>query len=272
MTTLQTVLNGATTITTAVAPTTGNVNTYNASGGALSVTLPALSGVNVGANMIIEKTAADTTYNAVTFTCAGSDSFDDGSTVVAVNAPGENRWIQAILVGATKYWTVISGRDPKQGLVSNSSQVAVTNTTTSTTLITTSLKPAQLPAGATYRIRLGGTVQVQATSGTLTFTSAIQGVNLAQTAVMATQGSATTAGFWLESVITVRSTGSSGTAIASPYGQINFTTPVQLTSTSSSTTTINTTTSGNLSISAQWATASATNSLLVNTATIQRVV
>jgi hypothetical protein len=96
--------------------------------------------------------------------------------------------------------------------------------------------------------------------------------------VMASTTSANAASaFQLQYNITVRSTGSSGSAIAQPWGQINLATTgvVYLTSTSASTTAINTTSAASsnaLYVAAQWATASSSNVLTVSTAAIERLV
>ena len=108
-------LNGATAITTATAPTLGNINSYNASGSALSITLPPLSTLNVGAHCIIEKNAADTSTNAITFTTNGADTFDDASTSVTLMATLEKRTLQVVLISGTKYWKV-TNFSPSPGL------------------------------------------------------------------------------------------------------------------------------------------------------------
>ena len=273
MTTLQTVLNGATVITTNTAPALGSINSYNASSGALAATLPQLSTLNVGANCVVEKSTLDTTVNTVTLTTFSGDTFDDATTTLVLATPGEKRVLQVVTIGGTAYWKMVNSTFPDTGLVSIGSEFALTNSTTATTIITTTPGPANLPVGATYRITLNGTIQTQATSGTLTFTPFIQGTALTQTAQMPTQGISSAVGFHLETTIAVRATGTSGKAIARNFGIIQFSTPVYLFgSTSTTTTTINTTTSTALSIQAQWATASVSNSLLVETATIERVV
>ena len=101
-------LRGATTITTTTAPSLGSINSYNASAGAISVTLPALAGSNAGAFCIVEKNVADTTVNAVTFTANSGDTFDDATTSVALTHSGEKRTLQIISIGGTKYWKITS--------------------------------------------------------------------------------------------------------------------------------------------------------------------
>lgn len=269
------ILVGAATLTAATTPSLGTINSYNAQANPLAITLPGLSSVAIGASFIVEKNIADGTQNTVTFTCAGTDTFDDASTALVLALPGEKRVLQVINIGATKYWKVTGGLNPRTGLAALTTEFALTNSATAQTIISTSLPPATLLAGSTHLIDLQGTVQVMATSGTLTFTPYLQGTALAQTAVMATQSAAAgPVAFRLQFVVTTRSTGTSGTAIAKPWGQINFATPLALASTSTATTTVNTSaaaSSNALSVQAQWQTANTANSLLVETATIQRI-
>lgn len=152
------------------------------------------------------------------------------------------------------------------------SQVVVQNTTTETDLIAMTLTPADLVVGATYRLSLRGTVQVQATSGTLTFTPYLGG-NAATTIVIPTQGSAAgPVGFWLDLFVTVRTTGSSGTYIACGGGVWPNGGWYPLVANSPSTAVVDTTASSPvLKITGKWATASATNILKVETATIEQV-
>jgi hypothetical protein len=111
-------------------------------------------------------------------------------------------------------------------------------------------------------------------SSTLTFTPLVVNTALAQTCQMPSQGSALgPVAFDLRYTITIRTSGSSGTAIAKPFGVINFSTPLYLFSTSASTTTVNTTSTSvpTIGLNAQWGAANASNSLLVDIATIERI-
>lgn len=275
--TVQTILIGAAAISTADAPSMGTINTYNASSGNLAATLPALNSLNVGASCIVEKGILDGTLNTITLTANSGDLFDDLSTVMVLGQPGEKKTLQVISISGNKYWKVTNVSIPRVGLTAITSEFSLTNSAAAATVASYSLPPATLAAGSSFRLRLDGSVQTQATSGTLTFTPFIQNTALAQTAVMASQTSANAASpFYLEYRFTVRTTGTSGTAIAKPFGVINLATSgvVYLGSTSTSTTTVNTTSSATtptIYVQAQWATASTTNTLLVETATIERV-
>lgn len=278
MAALQLTYGAATVLTANTAPTQGNLNRYDASSGALAVSLPALSGVDDGANFIIEKASTDTTLNTVTFTRAGSDTFANGSTSYILNRPGQRVWLQVVTISSTKYWGIVMAGEtnPRGGLTAITSQLALNTSTSLTTVVTTDLPAATLFAGSTYRIRLLGTVRVKATSGTLTFTPYIQNTAL-NTIQMASQTSAEgPVGFTLEILVTVRTTGATGTAIAHGTGHIKFATntALVLTSTNTSTTTIDTTTaaaSTALAVKAQWQTSDSTNALAVEIAEIERV-
>jgi hypothetical protein len=266
-----------TTYSTATAPLMGTINWYNASGGAFSSTLPALSGLNVGANCIAGKTPLDLTYNAATFVANGADTFIDGTTSFFVSSPGENRTLQVVAVGGTKFWQITDGWSSPRlgGLTALTSEFSLSNSTTNTNILSTAVQPGSLAAGSVFRVALFGSLTTIATSGTLTLTPYLQGTAL-NTLVMASQTSAISSAteFRLDLNMAVRTTGSSGTAIAHGLGMIMTATPVYLTSTNTATTTVNTTTaaSSNLvQVAAQWATANASNALKIETGYIERV-
>jgi hypothetical protein len=277
MTTLATALNGAATLSASTAPTMGSINSYNASSGALTPTLQALSSTNVGATCIVEKNVADTSFNTVVLSANGSDTFDDGTVSLTLFAPGDKFAIQCVSISGTKYWKILNNARLKQGIIAKVAQVPVSNTTTNTTIITATLPSASLTTGATFRIKVQGSIQNTATSGTLTFTPNIQGTALATAVIASLTSSNAVSAFWSETDITVRTLGSSGTAIAKTFGLATLATSglTGLTGTSSTATTVNTTSSASSTtvfLQAQWATANANNVLLIETATIERIV
>lgn len=110
-------LKAAAAITTNTAPTPGQITRYNASAGALAVTLPALSGLANGAIYPVQKDTLDTSANTVTFTCAGADTFDDAATTLTLRLSGSVRTLAVVTIGATKYWKSLpSGHDPLTSL------------------------------------------------------------------------------------------------------------------------------------------------------------
>jgi hypothetical protein len=92
--------------TAASAPTMGQINRYNATAGALVVTLPALAGLNVGARTMVQKYTLDVSANTITFNRAGSDVFDDASTALILGGSGESRTLQVVTVGGVKKWKI----------------------------------------------------------------------------------------------------------------------------------------------------------------------
>ena len=280
MATLAATLDGLAVMTAGTAPTMGSVNVYNASSGALSATLPALSGVNVGATCIVQKDPLDTSSNLVTFTRAGSDTFQDATTSFGLAKTGQYALLSVISVSSVKYWKIIDSgllRIPG-GLTAITSEVNLNTSVTETTVVTMTLPTGELIAGSTFRIKVLGTVQVTSTSGTLTFRPYL-GANVStETFQMAGQTSAEgPVAFWLEVDITVRTTGSSGTYVAAGYGRIEFVTNaatnIPLKNTTATTATVDTTAATPvIKLTAQWATSNASNILKVETATIERII
>lgn len=101
---------------TSAALATGTHRGYNASAGALTPTLPALSGVVDDDYLIVEKDSLDTSSNAVTVTCAGSDTTANGFTTIPLVVKGERVELQAATVSGTRVWKVKHHTIPKAGL------------------------------------------------------------------------------------------------------------------------------------------------------------
>ena len=108
MVSAQAVLQTKAVTTQATTPDTGFINTYDATAGQISATLPALSDCGVGANLMVQKT--DTGANPVVFTRSGSDVFDDGTTQLTLTRHGEARTLQVVSLdeGVTKMWKVVN--------------------------------------------------------------------------------------------------------------------------------------------------------------------
>lgn len=105
------------------APAMGYVNRYDASSGPLSVSLPALSGLNVSARVMLQKYKLDATVNTVTFSRAGSDQFDDGSTSLVLTESGESRTLQVVLISGVKRWKVMESMGSTVAVGGSSSNV-----------------------------------------------------------------------------------------------------------------------------------------------------
>jgi lysophospholipase L1-like esterase len=96
-------------------PVMGKTNRYDASAVPRSVTLAALSTLNVGARVAIRKIDTNRS-NAVSATCAGADTFLGGATTAVAKEPGETIELEVVLVSAVKYWTRVDGGVPLSAL------------------------------------------------------------------------------------------------------------------------------------------------------------
>lgn len=162
---------------------------------------------------------------------------------------------------------------PSSGLITVSSPVNISNTNVETTIVQTTILSSQQEPGSCFRFRFQGTHQGQANSGTLTFRIYI-GNTAGQTIVLASQSSARSQVFCeFEGIATIRTIGTNGTYIVTGK-YLYCTSATALTHAyqgGATTTTVNTTQDNNIKITAQWATASATNILLIQNAFIEQI-
>jgi lysophospholipase L1-like esterase len=102
---------------TSAAPAIGQSTWYNAASGNLTPTLPALSGLRVGARLAVRRDPADASANTVTLSCAGSDTFySSAATSATFPMSGEQREFQVISVSGTKYWAPSGAINPVAAL------------------------------------------------------------------------------------------------------------------------------------------------------------
>jgi len=117
---VQSPLIGLTKLTSGTAPAIGKINVYDASSGAISATLPALSGLNVGARLRVSKSDGDSSTNYVTISCAGSDTFQNPSTTsLTLLNPGDSAVLQVISVSSVKYWSFLTFSRRGRSLMKN---------------------------------------------------------------------------------------------------------------------------------------------------------
>lgn len=88
-------------------PVIGKINIYDATAGNLTGTLPALSGLTAGAQMIIIKYPGDTGSNTVTISRTGLDTFVGAGTSVTLSDVAKSFHLQVVSISATKYWLAI---------------------------------------------------------------------------------------------------------------------------------------------------------------------
>lgn len=174
--TLTTPLSGTAVLTSGTAPSVGKLNIYNATSGAITATLPALSGLNVGARLAVQKYQGDTSANTVTISCAGSDTFTySGNTSVTLTVTGEQREIQVVSISGTKYWQHVGSWVPLAALDSRYPGAVATSTTMTggTTTLDATSAPVQIFNGTSDQtvklpsmgIPLGKTIRVHCFSG-----------------------------------------------------------------------------------------------------------
>lgn len=146
-------------------------------------------------------------------------------------------------------------------LYTHNSTVTVANSLAETTLLSgaPTLAANFLTVGKTLRVRLQGHYS---TSGTPTITIRVKiGSVTIATFSTSTESGAAQAQLYIESLFTCRSTGVSGTVMPQNFRQIGTASPIGMQSGIVSTVTVNTTASGTLDVTAQWGTASASNTV-----------
>lgn len=165
------------------------------------------------------------------------------------------------------------GEPGKVGIVSITSQVSVSNTTSETTIISFVLPPGSLQIGSQFRFTFYGTHQNQDTPGTLTIRMYV-GNNAGQIILVDLNSIKSQTYMEFNGIATVRTIGSSGTFITSGIYQI-YTSASSIESYfqgGATTTVVNTQAPSTLlQITAQWQTASPDNILLIQNATIEKV-
>lgn len=110
-------LSTVTIATTSAAPVIGQTTYYNATSGNLTPTLPALSGLRVGARLAVRRDPADVSTNTVTLACAGSDTFySSGGASTTFPLSGEQREFQVVSVAGTKFWAPAGAINPVSAL------------------------------------------------------------------------------------------------------------------------------------------------------------
>lgn len=158
--------------------------------------------------------------------------------------------------------------------VARTSQFSLNNSNTETDVISMPLEAGALTAGATFRIRIAGSVRNAAASGALTFKVYI-GPNAAPQSFVGVPNQANSGAYkdiYAEFDVTVRTAGASGTFAAAAAGMCTLSGWNSLGSTVTGTSAVDTTTSPVVKLTAQWANADTLNALLLETATIQQIV
>lgn len=99
------------------APAIGQTTYYNATSGNRTPSMPALSGLAVGARLWLRRDPADVSTNTVTVSCPNPDTFySSGTTSLTLPILGEQREFQVVSVSGTKYWAPGGSLNPVAGL------------------------------------------------------------------------------------------------------------------------------------------------------------
>ncbi|MBP9190659.1 MAG: hypothetical protein KBF51_14075 [Chitinophagales bacterium] len=152
----------------------------------------------------------------------------------------------------------------------------VSNTTTPTTLIgagvgSLTINANTLVAGKSYIIKMYGYMNTLASPGNLTVETKLNSIVVATTTAVAAPTSLTNRRVEIETIITCRTTGVTGTVMAQGSFQFNNNTTAGLTREmlNMSTVTINTTTNQAIDVTMTWSTASTSNNITITNATIE---
>jgi hypothetical protein len=225
----------------------------------------------------VTHTAAVTTISlaAGSITCSGAVSAA-GSTFASLTS-GASTFTGAVSMGgvsiagpATYYGKTLA----IGGVTCIAAQSAVSNTSSETAIVTTTIPTNTLRAGTTFRYSAIIRHNNQATSGILTFRMYVGGT-ATQTIVMATQtGALANVPAIFEGKATIRTTGAGGTYIGTGHYQImsTATAVIQYGQVGTSTAAVDTTAATpTVRLTAQWATSSTTNYLTIQNACIEQV-
>ena len=99
--------------TSTASPSLGKINVYNCTTGPVSVSLPALASIDQGSRLMVTK--SDATANQLTLSCAGGDTFLDGTQSLTIPVRMQSE-IQVASVGGVKYWTPVTSFTPIDSL------------------------------------------------------------------------------------------------------------------------------------------------------------
>lgn len=206
-----------------------------------------------------------------------------GNTTIIQDIEGylANKWwglsTSSVLTTTHPYYLVLPANPAfvtsaaQTGFVQTTS-TTVANTTTTTSMLSTGVGSLTLPtntlvAGKNYRLRAAGSLGTTSTPGNLTLTLTLGGVSLGTAVLQDLPASTTGAGWQAEFDIVCRTTGTSGTSIAS--GSVSHDKSPGRSGASfnptASVATIPTNQSNTFGLTATWATANASNTITTTT-------
>lgn len=249
--------------TVGVLPYVGKTATYSAadddetiacdaSGGAITINLPACASARAGKVYIIKKT--DNSINAVVVDGNSSETIDGDTTQILFT---QNAFVAIQNTGAA--WIIIGQRGVLSGAIYvMTTNSAVVNTATETTIIAAGVGNLTLPAnffrvGRVLRILASG--DLSDSGGSINIRVKLGSTTVVSTGSIATVGTLAQNGYFMETLLTCRAVGASGSVHGAGHFSYDTTTGELLGMRTSSSAVINTTASQVLSVTAQWAAA-----------------
>lgn len=184
---------------------------------------------------------------------------------------------------AGDFWMDSTSKSPKWYLTSTShtlggclinqtSSVTVANTVTETTLLASAytLQANYMTAGKTLRLRASGVIANTATPN-LRLRFKVGGATVCDTTAVAMSTITGNMAFNIEGYITCRSSTSAIGYLCGEYQTANGTAPLAITAATSSTTVVDFTSNSSLNLTAEWGTASASNTLTITNLIVEVV-
>lgn len=149
----------------------------------------------------------------------------------------------------------------------------IANTTTETTLLgsgsgTSTLPASLLAIGKSLRLRLSGVLSTDASAGTLTIRAKLGSTSIAASTAVTPSNSLSNVAWILDVDLTCRTIGASGTVFGQGMMQIADSTGRVIGLAATAAVTVDTTSSLAVNVTAQWGTASASNTITCSNATI----
>lgn len=240
----------------------------DATSGAVIITLPAAASTRVGKRLTVKK--IDSSANAVIIDGNASETGDDETTLLLFT-----RYASVTIVNGGAAWVIESNNGLTNGAIFLATAGAtVANTVTETTVIGSGIGTLTLPAnffrvGKTFRLTAMGFVSTTGTP-TLNLRQKLGSTVITATGAVTTGSGLANALLSVSTLLTCRTVGASGTVIAAGQAGIG-TVNAGLYPTSGTTVTIDTTASQAIGLTAEWGTASASNTLTVTNVAVERL-
>jgi len=259
-TTTQTMLNATTSNTLQV----GGFNYVDISSGAVSINSNAtVFTVNSTRSSFVNKAffGGSTVPTALIHAAAGGISANSAPLKLTTQAAGLTTPEQGVfeLIGSTLHFTNSTiRRSQVQGSTVSSATIQVANTTTETTVFTTSVGASELTVGKQIELFLCGLYTSNSGAGANTLTVRVKYAGTTILTLVTVESANTDQLFRLLATLTCRTTGATGTLQSSAIFDLNgvATKPQAV-----ALPTIDTTTAQNITITAQWSDANASNDI-----------